>query len=132
MPISNILTRAEASSRASPACMKCSLSGLTWAVALLYNPADSSSSLHGMIQRRFSLLVPRGLTIGAWSTPRVQWAADAFPALPVSHQCETPAPASVLPAAGPARPVPFPPTLVSESAGAGGVPPQNPGGSPNV
>src|SRR2546427_4275077 len=123
MPISNILTRAEASSRASPACMKCSLSGLTWAVALLYNPADSSSSLHGMIQRRFSLLVPRGLTIGAWSTPRVQWAADAFPALPVSHQCETPAPASVLPAAGPASSFPFPPTFYVNGAGAGLGPP---------
>src|SRR2546428_13321258 len=107
MPISDILTRAEASSSASPACMRCSLSGPTWAVALLYDPADNSSSLHGMIQRELSLLVPRGLTIGAWSTPRVQWAADAFPTLPVSHQCETPAPTSVLPAAGAADPVSF-------------------------
>src|SRR3989442_2503140 len=108
MPISDILMRAEASSCASPACMRCSLSGPTWAVALLYDPADNSSSLHGMIQRTLSLLVPRGLTIGAWSTPRVQWAADAFPALPVSHQCETPTPPSVLPPAGLAAPVPLP------------------------
>src|SRR2546430_3702448 len=124
MPLSSIKTREEASSRASPACMKCSLSGLTWAVALLYNPADSSSSLHGMIQRRFSLLVPRGLTIGAWSTPRVQWAADAFPALPVSHQCETPAPASVLPAAGPPRSFSFPTNYDSDARGGVGGPPQ--------
>src|SRR6266566_4137772 len=93
------------------------LSGPTWAVALLYDPADSSSSLHGMIQRKLSLLVPRGLTIGAWSTPRVQWAAGAFPALPVSHQCETPAPASVLPVAGPASSFTFPTTSCANAGG---------------
>src|SRR5205814_9147618 len=119
MPISDILTRAEASSCASPACMRCSLSGPTWAVALLYDPADSSSSLHGMILRKLSLLVPRGLTIGAWSTPRAQWAADAFPALPVSRQCETPGPASVLPAAGPASSFPFPTTSCASAADLG-------------
>src|SRR5690348_9165917 len=100
MRTSDILRRAEASSCASRACMRCSLSGLTWAVALPYDPADSSSSLHGMIQRKLSPLVPRGLTIAAWSTPRAQWAADAFPAFPVLHQCKTPAPASVPLAAG--------------------------------
>src|SRR5205814_8402558 len=121
MPISDILTRAEASSCASPACMRCSLSWATWAVALLYDPADSSSAWHGKIQRKLSLLVPRGLTIGAWSTPRAQWAADAFPALPVSHQCETPAPASVLPAAGPASSFPFPTTSCASAAGLGGA-----------
>src|SRR5207244_13538629 len=123
---SDILTRAEASSCASPACMRCSLSGLTWAVALLYDPADNSSSLHGMIQRKLRLLVLRGLTIGAWSTPRVQWPADGFPAFPCSHQCETPTPASVLPAAGPATSLPFPPTSYANAVASVGSPGKGP------
>src|SRR5437660_8372051 len=89
MTFSLILTRAEVSSPASRASIRCSLSGLTWAVALLYDPMASSFSWHGTIQRRLSPLVPQGPTIGAWFTPRGLQAVGAFPALLVSHRCET-------------------------------------------
>src|SRR6266480_1682989 len=100
--------------------IRCSLSGLTWAVASLYDPMASSFSCHGTIQRRLSPLVPQGTTIGVWFTPRGLQAVGAIQALLVSHRCETLAPASVLPAGGPVRSLPFPTTSCANAAGSVG------------